>query len=940
MKKRWFIGLAALLVLGLMLVACQGQVQQAVEEAAPTVQAAVEEAAPTVEAAVEAAATEVMAEEPTEAPAEMVAGSVGVVLPTREEPRWIQDETRFQDAFDAAGYDVEILFSEGDPAKERANVEDLITKGVQVIILTPQDGAAAGAAAEAARDAGVKVIAYDRLILNTDAVDYYVTFDSIAVGEAQGQYLVDHATGTGNPLFLYAGAATDNNAFLFFEGAWNVLQPKIADGTFVIKNSSEAEALQDSAELTREEMANIIGQITTDWDFDTAKSLAEANLTATTAEDKGDVFILAPNDGTARAIADAFAADADVSSYVVTGQDAEIASVQYIIDGKQSMTVLKDVRTLVADAIAAAVAYLEGGAPEETTTYNNGAIDVPAKPSEVVSVDQSNVVAAIIDSGYWPADEFTNLEALATAEEVPAEEEMMPEGPAVVSADGCDYGGKIESIVALDAYTVEFNLCRPDPAFLAKAAFTVFGIQPSEHIDATAASGELLENPVGTGAYQLDSWNRGDSIIMSKFADYWGDAAIADTLVFRWATESASRLLELQSGAADYITNLAAADFATVEADPNLELVPLPAPNILYFGMTNTFEPFDNVDVRRAIGMGIDRQRIVDNFFPEGSEVASHFVPCGVPGGCEGEAWYDFDPEAARQLLADAGYPDGFETTIYYRDVFRDYLPEPGAVAVELQTQLSENLGITAEVEVMESGQFIDDSGNGRLNGIHLLGWTGDYPHPTNFLDYHFSQQQRQFGDPYPEIYEPLAEASSIADPASANALYEQANNAIRDLVPMVPIAHGAAAYAARAGLPGMNNPPFGAPIMRLIDPGKDTLVYVKNAEPISLYCADETDGESLDTCQQVVEALYRFDVDGNVEPALAEECSVSDDGLVWTCNLRQGVKFHDGSDFEAADVIASYGAGIDASNPNHVGNTGSWEYFATLWDGLMNVSE
>jgi len=156
----------------------------------------------------------------------------------------------------------------------------------------------------------------------------------------------------------------------------------------------------------------------------------------------------------------------------------------------------------------------------------------------------------------------------------------------------------------------------------------------------------------------------------------------------------------------------------------------------------------------------------------------------------------------------------------------------------------------------------------------------------------------------------------------------------------MVPIAHGAAAYAARAGLPGMNNPPFGAPIMRLIDPGKDTMVFVKNAEPISLYCADETDGESLDTCQQIVEAMYRFDVDGNVEPALAEECSVSEDGLVWTCALRQGVKFHDGSDFDAADVIASYGAGIDASNPNHVGNTGSWEYYATLWDGLMNESD
>jgi putative multiple sugar transport system substrate-binding protein len=348
-------------------------------------------------------------EEPEE-PAEMEAGSVGIVLPTRDEPRWIQDETRFKDAFEAAGYDVEILFSQGDSAKEKANVEDLITKGVQVLIICPHDGTAAAAAAEAARDAGVKVISYDRLIRDTDAVDYYVTFDSIAVGAAQAQYLVDKASGSDNPLYLYAGAATDNNAFLFFEGAWNVLQPKIADGTFYIVNSSEAVALQDKAELTRDEMGQIIGQITTNWDFNTAKSLAEANLTAAPAEDKGDVFILAPNDGTARAIADAFAADADISSYVVTGQDAEIASVQYIIDGKQSMTVLKDVRTLVADAIAAAVAYLEGGSPEQTNAYDNGVIEVPAKPSEVIAVDKDNVKEAIIDSGYWPASEFTGLD--------------------------------------------------------------------------------------------------------------------------------------------------------------------------------------------------------------------------------------------------------------------------------------------------------------------------------------------------------------------------------------------------------------------------------------------------------------------------------------------------------------------------------------------------
>ncbi len=124
-------------------------------------------------------------------------------------------------------------------------------------------------------------------------------------------------------------------------------------------------------------MGKIIGQITSPTTPNVAKTLAESNLTA--AADKGKVFILAPNDGTARAIADVFAADADVTEYFVTGQDA-VPPVQYIIDGKQSMTVLKDVRTLVADAIKAAVAFLEGGKPEETTTYNNGVIDVPAKP--------------------------------------------------------------------------------------------------------------------------------------------------------------------------------------------------------------------------------------------------------------------------------------------------------------------------------------------------------------------------------------------------------------------------------------------------------------------------------------------------------------------------------------------------------------------------------
>ena len=336
--------------------------------------------------------------------------AVGIVLPTKDETRWTQDEARFKEALAKAGYQVEILFSEKDSAKEKANVESLITKGIKVLIITPVDGTAAASTAAAAHAAGVKVISYDRLIRDTDAVDYYVTFDSVAVGAQQAQYLVDKAgSGKNLPLYLYAGAASDNNAFIFFQGAWSVLQPKIADGTFVIKNSNEALALKDKAELSRDEQAKIIGQVTTNWAPDTAKTLAEANLTTATAADKGDVYILAPNDDTARAIGDTFRGDKDVKSFIITGQDAAPASVQYIIDGKQSMTVFKDVRTLVNDAINAAVTLLDSKTPTSKGSYDNGKVEVPAIQSPVISVDKANVKAALFDSGYYDPKDYTGL---------------------------------------------------------------------------------------------------------------------------------------------------------------------------------------------------------------------------------------------------------------------------------------------------------------------------------------------------------------------------------------------------------------------------------------------------------------------------------------------------------------------------------------------------
>jgi len=335
--------------------------------------------------------------------------AVGVVLPTRDEPRWLQDEARFREAFRKAGYEAEILFSDGSVEKELANVRELVSRGIKVLVICPHDVSTAAPAAELAYNAGVKVVSYDRLILNTKAVDYFVTFDSLSVGEQQARYLIEHATGTGHPLFLYAGALSDSNSYWFFGGAWTTLQPYIANGTFVIKNSPTAITFQTKAGLTREELAAIMAEITTDWNLATARALAQKNLQALGPADKGYVYILAPNDGTAQDIREAFAADPDVKGYVLTGQDAEKFAVQAILDGQQSMTVFKDVRVLVQNTINTAITLLQGEQPPVRGIYNNGAKDVPAVQSPVITVDREHVRTALIDSGYYKASDFKNL---------------------------------------------------------------------------------------------------------------------------------------------------------------------------------------------------------------------------------------------------------------------------------------------------------------------------------------------------------------------------------------------------------------------------------------------------------------------------------------------------------------------------------------------------
>ena len=542
-----------------------------------------------------------------------------------------------------------------------------------------------------------------------------------------------------------------------------------------------------------------------------------------------------------------------------------------------------------------------------------------------------------------PAGAPAAEQATATAEATEAAAAAAPAGPfepMSLAADSCDYGGEFKSIEAVDASTVKMTLCYPDPAFPAKVAFSAFSINDADYLQATGGGGDLIEKPVGTGPYKLVEWRRGDQIIFERNEDYWGDKAFAQNLVFRWSPESAQRLVELQSGTVDGIDNPGPDDFATIQGDSNLQLPLRSGTNVFYVSMNNTYPPFDNERVRQALAMAIDRQRIVDNFYPPASSVATQFMPPSIFGYSKDQTWYDYNPEEAKKILTEEGVLPGFKTTITYRDVVRTYLPNPGVVAQDIQAQLAD-IGIEASINVMESGAFLDAASAGEIDGLTMLGWGADYPDATNFLDYHFGEgASKQFGKGFPDIWDALKEGRTKATPEERQPWYDKANELIKQHVPMIPIAHGGSGAAYKADVEGAYASDIGAEQFAKMNPGgRDTFVWMQNGEPPGLYGADETDGEALRAIEQVMQSLLAYDPKtGAVQPALATEWKASDDLTEWTFTLRDGVKFHNGATFDANDVVESYVVQWDASNPLHVGRTGEFTYFSGLFGQFLNA--
>ena len=321
---------------------------------------------------------------------------IGVAMPTQDLQRWNQDGSNMKAELEAKGYEVDLQYAGNDSATQASQIENMIANGDQLLVVASIDGDSLGTVLAQAKEANIPVIAYDRLIMNTDAISYYATFDNYLVGKTQGEFLVDaldleNADGPFN-LEIITGDPGDNNVNFFYGGAMDVLQPYLDEGKLVVP----------SGQIAKEEVA------TANWATDAAQSRFENILSSNYADGTNLDAVLASNDSTALGVENALAANYTGEYPIITGQDCDIANVANIVAGKQAMSVFKDTRALASQVVEMVDAIISGEEVpvNDTETYDNGTGIIPSYLCEPVAVTIDNYKEMLIDSGYYTEDQI------------------------------------------------------------------------------------------------------------------------------------------------------------------------------------------------------------------------------------------------------------------------------------------------------------------------------------------------------------------------------------------------------------------------------------------------------------------------------------------------------------------------------------------------------
>ncbi|MEO0490129.1 MAG: ABC transporter substrate-binding protein [Cyanobacteria bacterium J06659_2] len=377
-----------------------------------------------------------------------------------------------------------------------------------------------------------------------------------------------------------------------------------------------------------------------------------------------------------------------------------------------------------------------------------------------------------------------------------------------------DEASTLVDVRAVDDLTVEFELAEPFAAFPAAVASAYFGIaSPTAMQEAGADYGTPSGVAVGTGPFVFDEWISGDRITFSKFADYWEEGMPkVEQLVMTFVEDPAARLAQLRAGTLDFTVDLTPDQLAEIESDPNLEAVFRPSFNVGYLALNPSYEPLASVEVRKAIAQAINKPAIVEAFWGELGETNGHFVPPSLENYTSDNVDdYEYDPEAAQAAIAEAGYPDGFDLDLWYMPVSRPYFPNPKPIAEAFAAELSQ-IGIRVNLQTKDWGAYLEDRNTAPGFQSFMLGWTGDYGDPDNFLYAQFGPGSTQDLGDYqnPELFDLLSQARSATDDAERETLYKEVDDVIFAEALRIPIVHSQPLLAKRTNIDGWSPSPLG----------------------------------------------------------------------------------------------------------------------------------
>jgi ABC-type transport system substrate-binding protein len=505
-----------------------------------------------------------------------------------------------------------------------------------------------------------------------------------------------------------------------------------------------------------------------------------------------------------------------------------------------------------------------------------------------------------------------------------------------VQADDCSYGGEIRSVEALDAYSVKFTLCTPDASFAQKMSSPVLAIQDKDFLDSHQGDSALLTAEVnGTGPFALIANNPDLPIQLSISSTYWGTPPRITDIYFHWYKESDLTIPQQYRSLGDVFNSIKPRAMASIQNDDNFSGISHDSLNLVYIGFNNKISPMDNVVVRQAVAYMLDTASFTQNYLPSGSVAATQVIPAyAFSGSTTALDWYQVRPKDSIDALGSIGFDFTQQITLAYDSTSSEYLQYPIQLAEAIQLSL-ESIGLNVVLKPMNTEEFNQAMADG-TEMMFIGSYEARYNDGTAFYEIPLLRQTTRFGDPYLVLKQGLLAVQQEASGIARQAKFDELNQAFKDQVPFIPVGYVLQWSYFRNTINSASTNSWFENYEDLANQSLTLQVY-DGIRPSSLWPADETDNDTFRVTRLIYDTLVTEGYGGTgLQPSLADSWESSADMLEWTFYLRYNVQFTNGATLDANDVVASFAAIWDASDPNHKGRTGEFLIFQDLFGNLL----